>query len=218
MTAASIVTGTGRSGTRAVAELLQACGLDATHEGRFGFGSTLVGHVPAVDCSWIAGLHIAPLRAAGVPMVQVTRHPMDVLRSLVGIGFPNRPRSTHAQYGDIARKVLPVPLQESDDPVAPPLAFVLRWAERLQYLPRLKVESLERPGNVAILLRGLEVDALVWTGEDFLAACAARTIGLRAINHRRRAELQLDNLEHDQRRALVQLCHHWHYDPEAANG
>lgn len=98
------VIGTGRCGTGYVAAMLRANAVKVAHEGWFnpyeGDPERTVSGLD-VDVSWLA----LPDIKAGIwsgPVAHVIRHPVDVVRSFVGIGFfddpeGGRPHSTFAR-------------------------------------------------------------------------------------------------------------------------
>lgn len=107
-----LIVGTGRSGTGYMAEVLTESGLETGHEKVYnpqslryvesgihdfpywpknGFG----------DSSWMAVPYLGRFLEAGGKAVHITRHPYDVLASLVGIGFLSM-IGLHAPYETFA--------------------------------------------------------------------------------------------------------------------
>ena len=95
-----LVTGCPRSGTGYAAALFRALGIRCGHEEVFGTEQVLAGE-PVVwngfdgDSSWMA---VPALPLDGVVVLHQVRHPLEVIRSIVGTRFlelvdrPNRPR------------------------------------------------------------------------------------------------------------------------------
>jgi len=83
-----VVTGCPRSGTHYLSEVLTRVGLVCRHESVFGpHQSDFTGLNGAHgDSSWLAVPFLAQLPGDAIVMHQ-TRHPLDVVRSLLGIGF-----------------------------------------------------------------------------------------------------------------------------------
>lgn len=78
------VIGTGRCGTRYMAHVLHACGLECGHENWWTLRSVRRRSGLDGDSSWLALSSIESGEWSG-PVVHVTRHPLGVVRSLVGL-------------------------------------------------------------------------------------------------------------------------------------
>lgn len=94
-----LVTGCGRSGTRFVATALKHAGVNAGHEHLF---TTTMHEWPAnyysgVEISWLAvpWLHELP---SDVSIVHLVRHPLDVVRSFLGIRFFEKQWSEYTRF------------------------------------------------------------------------------------------------------------------------
>jgi hypothetical protein len=83
-----VVTGCPRSGTHYLSEVLTRVGLLCRHEAVFGpYDRSFTGFGRAHgDSSWLAVPFLGQLPADAVVLHQ-TRHPLEVVRSLLGIGF-----------------------------------------------------------------------------------------------------------------------------------
>jgi len=83
------VVATPRSGTAYLAELLDAAGVPAVHEGsRAELGRPLeLAQGAAADVSWLLAPHIPELRRRGVEVVLLSRHPLLVLASMWRLAF-----------------------------------------------------------------------------------------------------------------------------------
>lgn len=79
------VIGTGRSGTGYMAKVLQACGVNAGHENWWKPRGRKKNGLDG-DVSWLALPSIETGEWSG-PVVHVTRHPVHVVQSFIGIGF-----------------------------------------------------------------------------------------------------------------------------------
>ncbi len=83
-----VVTGCPRSGTHYLSEVLTRVGLICRHEAVFGPSARSFDGFGGAhgDSSWLAVPFLAQLPADAVVLHQ-TRHPLEVVRSLLGIGF-----------------------------------------------------------------------------------------------------------------------------------
>jgi hypothetical protein len=131
-----VVTGCPRSGTHYVSEVLTRIGLLCRHEAVFGpqdhgFRGMAGAHG---DSSWLAVPFLAELSADAVVLHQ-TRHPLDVVRSLLGIAFledvPRWRESLEAARASVrwrARTLLREPLGLPESDLGPrPLADFRRF-------------------------------------------------------------------------------------------
>ena len=173
-----LVTGTGRCGTGYVARVFSRAAIPATHEGVYaperGEWTT-----QRVESSWLAAPHL-PFDGY---TVQLVRHPLDVVNSLVGIGFFSDP--THKAYTDYARKHVELGGTE----VEQAMQFYVDWNELIEPYAdmRLQVEELtaEDFSNIAYKTGAKHSPV------DFREALAAVPTDW---NHRKRAELTWDDL------------------------
>jgi len=85
-----VVTGTGRCGTWAVAELLSYARIPCGHEAVFGpDGPTPPAAGVVADSSWLAAPHLAESEYVGehTTIVHLVRHPLAVCSSFYNLGF-----------------------------------------------------------------------------------------------------------------------------------
>ena len=93
-----VITGTQRSGTGYASRLLTAAGLECGHEAVFRPAATAVDFGDlAGDSSWLAVPWLRAIRMNAVPVFHQVRHPIEVLRSAIGIGFFGHPRKFCAE-------------------------------------------------------------------------------------------------------------------------
>lgn len=183
-----VITGTGRCGTRYMWKLLRACGLIASHEGLYGIEDQASEKYDArqIDVSWMAPPSL-PRRSVSV--AQLTRHPRDVVASLVGIGFfDDGRRDLHGRYRAFAERYAPMIFKLSRDPVTRSVAWWVLWNRQIEWLGplwRIKAEQVPPAFLVA-------VGATVGKPVTEVAALAALDNTPRDVNHRQRA--QADNL------------------------
>lgn len=97
-----IVTGTGRCGTGYAAKMLTACGLPTGHKDLYnpkvlyaGAPETTAG-MPG-ESSWLAAPDV-PVLPQRIKVVHIVRDPLEVVRSMVGIGWLDSPYSPHHPY------------------------------------------------------------------------------------------------------------------------
>lgn len=149
----AVVIGSGRCGSRAVARWLSASGRRAGFEDVFTTEAVTAGGPFdwgdfTVDVSWRA-MPVVPL--PGVQVVQLVRHPLDVITSMVALGF-------HDDAG--ARAVVGVGCPNvylHDSPHARAAHHWLAWNARLDNVAgvRWRIEDL-----------GLPVDPNTWTARS----------------------------------------------------
>lgn len=82
------VTGTGRCGTGYIAAVLRRCGVKCGHENWWTADPKRVQDDLDGDSSWLALPAVEAGEWSG-PVVHVVRHPVSVVRSFVGLGFPD---------------------------------------------------------------------------------------------------------------------------------
>lgn len=160
------VTGTGRCGTGYVAAVLKRCGLDCGHENWWTPDPKRVQARLDGDSSWLALPDIETGRWSGA-VIHIVRHPVDVVRSFVGLGFPDYVSIPHEP--DLAD----VPQPEKA------VEYWVRWNRRCAAVAdvTVQVEDLvSRIGEIADLL-----------GHPLGTANAA--VVPRNINHRGRANV-----------------------------
>jgi hypothetical protein len=104
-----IITGTGRSGTGYMSRLLSYMHMPCGHEETFNpMAIAKANGAPPWspfrgDASWLAGPFLADLQ--GVPVAHVVRNPLNVIRSMVGIGWLARD-GVHGPYEEFAVAVM----------------------------------------------------------------------------------------------------------------
>lgn len=84
-----VVCGTGRCGTGYIARVLSEAGVKAGHEEVFTPNGPIERNMSTyeADSSWLAMPHLPSIRAGGVTVAGVYRHPQAVVSSLLGIEF-----------------------------------------------------------------------------------------------------------------------------------
>lgn len=175
-----VITGTGRSGTGYISELLRASGVPCGHEQVF----TCVGRERRpfllADASWMAAAEL-PIRW---PVLHQVRNPLDVINSLVGIRFFSD--RTDSPYRRFARR------HETGligDEVHDAMVWYVAWNERIEPHAtfRYRIEDMD-----AALVRaigdagGLDID--LRRAEEAIASASPTT------NSRERAELGWEDL------------------------
>lgn len=111
-----VVTGTGRSGTGYVAEILRHAGVSCGHEAVFTPGTVLRGDVPDwtgydAESSWLALPSLGAFRMRhGGAVVLVVRHPVETVRSFLDLGVFDRVDD----YSEAIAKTTPVTMGEED--------------------------------------------------------------------------------------------------------
>lgn len=119
-----VVTGSGRCGTKYTAQVLTAAGVKCGHEKVFDFDT---GDQPdwrgyRADSSWMA---LPWLDRIDEPVVLMVRHPMEVVRSLVQVGFYSHHDADNPCHA-VARREFP-DLYEYSNPADRALAMWLHW-------------------------------------------------------------------------------------------
>ncbi len=86
-----VITGTGRCGTGYAAEVLSSAGIACGHEEVFGpeggMEKARSSDASQGDSSWLAIEYLDALRLERVPIINLVRHPVAVVNSLVGMRF-----------------------------------------------------------------------------------------------------------------------------------
>lgn len=146
------VTGSGRCGTKYLAELLTAAGVRCGHERAYNeHGRDQWTWERQADSSWMAATYL-PL---DVPVVLLTRHPLAVVRSYVEIGFFSPVDAKNPTHGPLQRFAPSI----YDHEAAADRALAMWIALNAEILPQAEMRvSLER----------LDLDALTgllrWAG------------------------------------------------------
>lgn len=140
-----VVVGTGRCGTGFTAEALQGRGVDAGHEERFTVDPSRRRDDLDGDVSWLA---VPYLDRLDVPVVHQVRHPVDTVRSLVGIEMFSSP--VHGAYRWFMHAHLDG-LSTLD--VASAVRWYVRWNARIEERTdrRHRAEDLRGPGFGALV-------------------------------------------------------------------
>lgn len=137
-----VITGTGRSGTGFMAQVVQACRLRCGHEELF----TPNGRVPDPylrgDSSWMAAPALD--RFTGY-VLHAVRHPLDVINSFVGIGFFDEDVD-HGAYREYARQHAPE-VFELESPVERAMAFYVAWNRMIEPRAHHRVRIEDVTGN-----------------------------------------------------------------------
>lgn len=138
------IIGTGRSGTGYAAAIMQANGINCGHEGWFRPADDRTDGLDG-DASWLA----VPTIEAGTwtgPVAHIVRHPIHVVRSLVGIRFFHH-EMADAPYPQFAREHCHQVADPHLDPVAAAVEWWVTWNERCARLAhvKLRVEDLTKP-------------------------------------------------------------------------
>lgn len=150
-----VVTGTGRSGTGYFAAVMSAVGTGCGHETIFRPGGPVDWHDLRGDSSWMAAPFLEEFRRQhpGGKVLHLLRNPLDVVNSLVGIGFfDDDQKEAHGEYRAFAEMHCPhafLPL----DPIERAVTFVIDWNTRIEPWAdlRVKVEDLT-PAAVQVAL------------------------------------------------------------------
>jgi LPS sulfotransferase NodH len=200
-----VIAGTGRSGSGYIANVLQQAGIRCGHEQYYlPPGGRPISGLDG-DSSWLAVPHLDRLTG---PVLLQLRHPLDVIRSLVGIRMFTDP--VHGAYQQFAFAHLPE-LTGLDDTIDA-MRWYVEWNERAEAHARLvyRVEDVD-----AALLQEIAGAA----GHRIGRAAAARAIAAvpSNFNTRPRAALEWDELPVGALRDRVQAFAHRHgYQVEVA--
>lgn len=176
-----VISGTGRSGTKYAASILNAMQIPCGHESIFTAEGPREWGNARGDSSWMA----APfLEGFDGTVIHLVRDPLAVVNSLVGIGFFDETVTGHEPYRGFVREHLPAAFL-SDDPVMRAATFVRLWNELIEPLAdlRIKVEDLPEPSTAQALARAVGAEpGLVFVDEQIRRVPTD-------INHRPRAAL-----------------------------
>lgn len=175
------IVGTGRSGSRFISAALQAAGIDCGHES--WWGPTANRRVPGLDgdSSWLAVPHLDEFDG---PVLHQVRHPLDVIRSLVGITMFSNPEHREFRWFMYAHQ----PGLTGDD-VHDAMLWWTEWNRRC-----------ERHAVLRYRVEDVDADLLA-----HIAAVAGHPIGVgdaavaleqvpNNVNSRPRAQLTFDDL------------------------
>lgn len=109
MTTDVLVTGTGRCGTGFWTAMLRQAGLAATHEGFFsprGYHPPITAELPIYEQSWMGAPHLDWWKeqeqsiGRDRKIILLYRDPVAVVRSMLGIGFFEKPRDPYQRYAN----------------------------------------------------------------------------------------------------------------------
>ena len=126
---AFIIIGTGRSGTKYVADYLTAAGHKCHHESFFtvdgpAYRSGQDEHSEEGDASWLA---VPYLPIDGIRVAHQTRNPLDVIKSLLKIGFFHPEHyERHRRFIDFAIKYF----ETSDTPLQSATRWYIEWNKK----------------------------------------------------------------------------------------
>lgn len=129
-----IVTGTGRCGTGYIVRVLASAGVPSCHEGVFnlngeGFARAAIEESKQpgmweVDSSWLAAPYLGTELTEGLRVVHLVRHPCDVIRSFLRMGFWMSP--TYSGYRAFKIRYLPN-LEEFESKVVRAGYYYVHW-------------------------------------------------------------------------------------------
>lgn len=123
-----VIASAGRSGSGYISKLLTAAGVRCTHEEVFtpvGVDRARWREVDA-ESSWLAVPYLAKL-PPNVHVVHQVRHPVDVIRSLMGIRmFAPPDENVHGAFHDFVASSLPA-LQEQPSEIERCMTFWVEW-------------------------------------------------------------------------------------------
>lgn len=165
------VTGTGRCGTGYTATVLRRCGLNCGHENWWTPDPARVRDGLDGDSSWKALPDIEAGAWSG-PVVHIVRHPVEVVRSFVGLGFPDHVSLPHEP------DLTDVPHPERA------VEYWVRWNRRCERVADLTVQ-VER-----LVDRLDDIAEAIGHPLGWRKAASVR----RSINHRRRADVDAETV------------------------
>ena len=185
-----VATGTGRCGTRYLATLMSETDLPVGHEAAFGPGGFAGWPLIRGDCSWLALPYLEHLAFGPTTILHLTRHPLDVLRSLVGIGFwRDDPDDGHLPYRKFAEQVAPDVMGHESE-----VARAMRWIVEANDLAasfrdhHVRVEAIGNHDGYAQLLDVLGISRKADAIDMALSRVPTN------VNSRRRAEIDWADL------------------------
>lgn len=150
-----LVTGLGHSGTRWAALLFSALGHECGHERWHNF--TPYQGMPTPDSSWLAMPNLDRL-PAGTRVVHLVRDPLQVLRSMLRIGFLHDHNAEHA-YTDYVRRHRP-DVWNAGDQLARATAYVARWDAPLEHRESARLLRIEDAGPDVV------ADTVAWATSE----------------------------------------------------
>lgn len=136
-----LVTGCGRSGTMFVSEVLKRSGVNASHEKYFDIDvHSWPESSSGVEVSWLAAPYLDEL-PKDVRVVHLVRHPLDVVRSFLGIRFFERSEGSEF-LGFVLDHCWDV---GHEGPIDQALGYWLRWNKMISPFSevRVRVETME---------------------------------------------------------------------------
>ncbi len=135
-----IITGSQRSGTMTLAHIL-----GIQHEVQFSPYRDYH-NLPELhqkirpESSWMASPFVPELLKWKVPVIHLVRHPLKVIRSLVGMNFWTQ--DGHAPYRTFLQKFYPQ-TKESKDPIIQSMIYWYYCNKPLSQLPRIRLEDIK---------------------------------------------------------------------------
>jgi GT2 family glycosyltransferase len=186
-----VITGTGRSGTRYAAAVLSALQISCGHELIYRPDGPIPWANARGDSSWMAAPHLQDFYTEHPEgtVVHLLRNPLDVINSLVGIGFfDDTQRAAHGPYRDYAEQHCPQAFLPNS-PAERAATFVVDWNRRIEPWAKLraKVEDLT-PQAVQTIAQTVGSDPALLFVEKQLATVPTD------LNHRPRAALGWDDV------------------------
>lgn len=194
------IVGTGRSGSGFISRLLRAAGVNCGHEEWWGPGAESGPGGLDGDSSWLAVPRLGDFPG---PVLHQVRHPLDVVRSLVGIRMFSNPEHTAFRWFMYAH----VRGLTGDD-VLDSMRWYVDWNRRCEQHAawRYRVEDVDTD----LVVRITEAVGFPITHE--VAAAALDEVPT-TFNHRRRAELSWDDLPAGELRdQLAEIADAYGYD------
>lgn len=174
-----VVTGCARSGTEYLSRLLTLAGVNCGHEGVFNRwgGHGQLAWDGACDFEADSSFIAAPFDLS-IPVAHLIRSPLNVIRSIVGIGWLDESALPYVQFvSSHTPRVL-------DEPPGPRRAarFWIDWNDLVS-------------GDVVWRLHDLDLDSIArFTRADPQRLAEAHRKVSRSTNHRTRAEVAMDDL------------------------
>lgn len=202
-----VITGTGRSGTRYMATVLQWLRIRCGHEELF----TPVGRVPNPflrgDSSWMALPHLD--RFTGY-VLHTVRHPVDTINSFLGIGFFDDEVDELTQpFRDFAEEHAPE-VFVYETPVERAMAWYVNWNRRIEEYAHKRVRVEDVSGDdLHDLVRYAGAFHATWEIQERLSEIPTD------VNSRDRADLSWDDLPDGELKAeLAQMAKDYGYTVE----
>jgi len=170
-----VVVGSGRCGTGWAAELLRQCGVNCGHERVFRWGTVLRGEPIdwgdwQADAAWTAVPRLAEL---GLPAVLLTRHPLDVVRSMLALGWLTA-APTGADLPRLAQIVSNFRPEIDTEPTQADRCLAMWWHWNIAALPHVgavvRLEDAVRDPLLLLQAVGVHPERLPsvprWNGKD----------------------------------------------------